>query len=82
MKTFSARGAGCVMVMVVRNGHSEPSSNPEWNCLHFTLLEYPGERYKSNYSSSSYGWIVEQTVLFSLGLATNLGEGKLWIQTC
>ena len=26
--------------------------------------------------------IVGQTRLFSLGMATSLGEGKLWIQTC
>ena len=28
------------------------------------------------------GKIVGQTGLFSLGEATSLGEGKLWIQTC
>ena len=28
------------------------------------------------------GKIVGQTRFFSLGEATNLGEGKLWIQTC
>ena len=26
--------------------------------------------------------IVGQTVLFSLGMATDLGEGKLWIPSC
>ena len=25
--------------------------------------------------------IVEQTVVFNLGMATGLGEGKFWIQT-
>ena len=29
-----------------------------------------------------YGSIVGQTRFFSLGEATSLGEGKLWIQTC
>ena len=33
------------------------------------------------YSPSSYGLIVGQTGFFSLGEATSLGEGKLWIQT-
>ena len=28
------------------------------------------------------GKIVGQTEFFSLGEATSLGEGKLWIQTC
>ena len=28
------------------------------------------------------GKIVEQTMFFSLGEATSLGEGKPWIQTC
>ena len=31
---------------------------------------------------SSYEEIVGQTGLFNLGIATGLGEGKLWIQTC
>ena len=31
---------------------------------------------KSNYSPSNYG----QTRFFSLGQATSLGEGKLWIK--
>ena len=29
------RGACGVMVIVIGNGHSDPSSNPEWACLHF-----------------------------------------------
>ena len=40
------------------------------------------EKYESNYSLSSYGWIVGQTEFFSLGEATSQGEGTLWIQTC
>ena len=33
------------------------------------------------YSSfSGYSWIVRRTGFFSVSLATNLGEGKLWIQ--
>ena len=37
---------------------------------------------KYNYSIPSKRKIVEQTGLFNLGMATDLGEGKLWIQTC
>ena len=31
--------------------------------------------------SLAMGKIVEKTELFSLGMATSLGKGKLWIQT-
>ena len=31
---------------------------------------------------SAMSKLVGQTRLFSLGWATSLGEGKLWIQTC
>ena len=47
----------------------------------YILLIFLG-RYKSNYSPSSRGKIVRQTGLFNLGMATSLGEGKLWIRTC
>ena len=30
----------------------------------------------------AFGQIAEQTELFNIGMATSLGEGKLWIQTC
>ena len=46
------------------------------------VIQFSWEMYESSYSPSSYGQIVEQTGFFSLGEATNLGEGKLWIQTC
>ena len=35
-----------------------------------------------DYSPSCYGYIVGQTELFNLGMATGLGEEKLWILTC
>ena len=35
-----------------------------------------------NCSLSRYEWIVGQAELFKLGMETNLGKGKLWIQTC
>ena len=46
----SVRG---VMVIVVGNGHSDTSSNPGRDRLHFTYHQYPWERYESNYSPSS-----------------------------
>ena len=45
-------------------------------------ISHSTNRYESKYSPSSYGQIVGQTRFFSLGEATSLGEGKLWIQTC
>ena len=47
--------------------------------LHFTLHLYPLERHESNYSSSKYRKIVEQTGFFNLGMTTDLTERKLWI---
>ena len=68
-----------VMVIVVENGHDDPSSSPERAFVHFTFI---WERYASNYSPSSYGQIEGQTGLFSLGMGTGFGEGKLSIETC
>ena len=48
----------------------------------FHIVLNPWERYESNYSPSSYGSIVGQTVFFSHGEVTSLGEGKLWVQNC
>ena len=39
------------------------------------------KKYETNYSPSSYGQIVGQTEHFNFGMETNLGEGKLRIQT-
>ena len=74
-------GARGVMVIGVGNGHGDTSSKPGRSWLHFIWHLYPWEWYESNYSPSSYGQIVGQTDSFSLGEATSLGEGKLWIQT-
>ena len=41
-----------------------------------------GKGMNPNILPPAMGKIVEQTGFFNLGLATNLGEGKLWIQTC
>ena len=38
-----------------------------------------GKKYESNYPPSSYELIVGQTGLFNHGIATSLGERKLWI---
>ena len=65
-------GAWDVMVMVIGKGHSDPSSNP---CQGW-------ESYASNYSPSTYEWIIGQIWLFNFGIATGLREGKLWIQNC
>ena len=37
--------------------------------------------YESILSFTNYGWIIGQTGLFKLGLATRLRKRKLWIQT-
>ena len=47
----------------------------------FILRLYLWEAYESNYSLSSYGQIVWQTVLINLGMAAGLEEVTLWIQT-
>ena len=30
------RGSNSLRVIIIGNGHSNPSSNPGWGCLHFT----------------------------------------------
>ena len=49
--------------------------------LPVTSCKYIWEKYESNHCTSSYGQIVGQTVIFNLNIATDLGEGKLEIQT-
>ena len=74
-------GPHSVMVIFIRNKHSNPSSN--WTrILLFHIMLILIEKYASNYSFSSYGKIIGQTGLFSLGIATGLAVRKLWIQTC
>ena len=41
---------GGVLVIIIGNGYSKPSSNPGLDCLHFTW-----ERYESTCSPHSYG---------------------------
>ena len=38
-----------VMVTVVGNGYTDPSSNPGWGCLHSPLHKYTWEMYESSY---------------------------------
>ena len=66
------------MVTVVENGHDQRSSILD--VVAFTQRYYTWEKYEFNYSHSDYGKWVKQTGLFKLGLATNIGEGKLRIQ--
>ena len=63
------------MVSVVENGHGDTSSNPGF---HIALIPLG----KVWIQLFSVGKIVGKTMFFSLGEATSLGEGKLWIQTC
>ena len=74
-----ARG---VMFIVVGNVQDELSSKFGRGCLHFTQHDYPWEMYESNSSPSSNREIVGQTGPFNRDMATGLGEGELWIQTC
>ena len=54
---------------------------PCWrNCFRFISRQYLWERHDYFCSTSRCGQIVEQTGFFSLGLATRLEEGKLWIR--
>ena len=75
-------GARGVVIIVVGNGHGDTSSNPGRDWLHFTLHLYPWKGMNPIILLPAMGKIVEQTRFFSLGYATSLGEGKLWIQTC
>ena len=70
-------GARGVMVIVVGNRHGDTSSNPGRDWLHFIIaLILLGKIWIQLF----YGQIVGQTEFFSLGEATNLGEGKLLIK--
>ena len=67
------RGAFGVIAIVVGNGPGDRSSNhvcisPNANTL--------GKGITPSYSSFSYEQIVGQTVLFNLGMATDLEKGK------
>ena len=71
---WSARG---VMVIVTGIGHGDTSSNPGLIAFHIALIPL-GKVWIQLFSPQ----LVGQTRFFSLGEATSLGEGKLWIQTC
>ena len=65
------------MDIIVGSGHSDPSSNSGRGCLRLTVKLF-WEMYESNCSPFTViGKIVEQTWLFSHGMATSLGEGSL-----
>ena len=70
------------MVIVVGNGHGETSSWMRLTAFHSTNTVRKGMNPIIHYSPPAIGKILGQTRFFSLGGATSLGEGKLWIQTC
>ena len=66
-----------VIFIILGDGHGDQSSNPGQAVCISDCINTLG-----NYSPSSYGLIVGQTQLFNPCMATDLKEGKLWIQTC
>ena len=70
------------MVIVAGCGHDDTSSNPgRADCISHSTNSL-GKGMNPNILPAAMGKIVGQTRFFSLGEATSLGEGKLWIQTC
>ena len=59
------------------NGHGDPSSNPKRSCLHFYSDNYFTLRKVMNaiILPQDLGKIEGHTMLFSLSIATGLGEG-------
>ena len=68
------------MVIVVAISHDDTSSNPGWDWQYFTNIL--GKGMNAIILPPAMGKIVGQVRFFSLGEATSLGEGKLWIETC
>ena len=66
------------MVIVVVNGHGDTSSKPD--CISHSTNTL-GKCMNPIILPPAMGKIVGQTKFFSLGEATGLGEGKLWIET-
>ena len=66
------------MNIIVKNGLSNPSSNPVCISHHASTL---GKSKNPTILPPVMGKIVDQTRLSSLGMATDLAEGKLWFQT-
>ena len=62
-----------VVVNIIGNGHSNMSSNPD--CIFYSTNTLRRDMNSTNLPQAM-GKIVGQTVLFSLGLVTCLGEGK------
>ena len=75
LKLLSACGA---INFVGGNRHN---SAPWTKLFVFPIALISWERYEANYSFSNCENIIEQTGLFHFNIATDLGEGKLWIQT-
>ena len=81
---YTHRSVYGVMVIIIKNAEIDTVNqvqNPRWGSLHFPWHYYPRAN-ESNYFPSSYRKIVRQTGLFNLGMASDLGAGNFWIQTC
>ena len=79
-KDWEEGGVRGVMVIVEGIGHGDTSSNPGLIAFHIALIPL-GKVWVQLFSLQL--WVnSRQTRFFSLGKATSLGEGKLWIQTC
>ena len=66
----------------VEKRHGNTSSNPRQGSLHFTYANTFGQGIDPTILPQAMGKIVGQPGFFNLAMATGLGEGKLWIQTC
>ena len=79
-KVCNNGGARSVMVIVVGNEHDDVSSKSWTRLIAFHIALIPlGKVWIQLFSLQLW---VGQTDFFSLGATNNLGEGKLWIQTC
>ena len=70
------------MVTIIGNELGDMSSNPEETDGISHSTNTLGKGMNPIILPPAMGKIVGQTRFFSLGEATSLGEGKLWIQTC
>ena len=73
------------MVIIVGNGHMDTTTQvqilDETGCISHSTNTL-GKGMNPIILPLAMSKIVGQTGFFSLGKATSLGEGKLWIQTC
>ena len=67
-----------IVFLQYRNGLNEPSSNPGWGILHFSLMLI-SEEVSIYFFSSSYELVVEQNWHFYYKV-NNLRDRRTWIQ--